>query len=88
MDQPWNPGDTPDEEKERREAYMRLVYSAKRVGISLAELHNMLGQVAANEAATRQFLADEVYGVPDDLLDDLVRVHMEDLGGEPEADAG
>ena len=81
MDQPWHPGDTPGEQDARRLAYLRLVNSAKRVGVSLARLHDMLGQVAANEAATRAFLAGEVYGVPDDLLDDLVRVHMEDLGG-------
>jgi hypothetical protein len=88
MDQPWHPGDTPGEQDARRLAYLRLVNSAKRVGVSLTRLHSMLGQVAANEAATRQFLADEVYGVPDDLLDDLVRVHMEDLGGEPDEPTG
>jgi hypothetical protein len=35
--------------------------------------------VASNEEQTRRFLADEVYGVPDPLLDDLLRVRMTDL---------
>ena len=36
----------------------------------------MLREVARNEEETRRFLAEEVYGVPDDLLDDLIRVRM------------
>lgn len=46
----------------------------------------MLSQVAQNEAETRRFLADNVYGVSDELLDDLVRVRMADLAGDPTAE--
>lgn len=84
MTQPWNPGETPEEREARAEAYRRLSRAARRVGVSLERLGGMLRRVAANEAETRRFLADEVYGVPDDLLDDLVRVRL----GSLEEDAG
>jgi hypothetical protein len=79
MDQPWHPGETPDEQEARREAYQRLVDAARRVGLPLSNLGRMLRDVAHNEEETRRFLSREVYGVPDDLLDDLVRVRLEDL---------
>ena len=82
MREPWQPGETPEEQAARREAYRRLVSAARRVGLPLEQLGSMLRQVAANEAETRRFLAEEVYGVPDDLLDDLVRVRMEEMREE------
>jgi hypothetical protein len=81
MNQPWQPGETPQEQSDRREAYQRLLDAATRVGMSKDRLANMLRQVGNNEARTRRFLADEVYGVPDDLLDDLVRLRLGDLAG-------
>ena len=80
MREPWQPGETPEEQAARREAYQRLVNAAKRVGLPLERLARALGEVARSETETRRFLADEVYGVPDDLLDDLVRVRLKDLG--------
>lgn len=77
--EPWHPGETPDEQAARREAYERLVAAARRVGLPLERLGSLLRQVARNEAETRRFLADEVYGVPDALLDDLVRLRLADL---------
>lgn len=77
--EPWNPGETPDEQAARREAYERLSAAARRVGLPLERLSSLLRQVAHNEAETRRFLADEVYGVPDPLLDDLLRVRLQDL---------
>jgi hypothetical protein len=79
MNEPWHPGETPEEQDARREAYQRLLGAAQRVGLSSARLADMLRQVAANETETRRFLADEVYNVPDDLLDDLLRVRLADL---------
>lgn len=79
MREPWHPGETPDEQAARQEAYERLLAAARRVGVSLDRLSDMLRQVTNNEAETRRFLADEVYGVPDALLDDLVRVRLADL---------
>jgi hypothetical protein len=79
MTEPWNPGDTPDEQAARREAYRRLAAAARRVGLPLEQLSGLLHQVATNEEETRRFLADEVYGVPDPLLDDLLRIRMADL---------
>jgi hypothetical protein len=49
------------------------------VGMPLERLARAIGEVARSESETRRFLADEVYGVPDDLLDDLVRVRLSDL---------
>jgi hypothetical protein len=83
MREPWQPGDTPEETKARREAYDRLVNAARRAGMSLDRLGELLRQVAHNEEDTRRFLAEEVYGVPDDLLDDLVRVRLRSLGERP-----
>jgi 8-oxo-dGTP pyrophosphatase MutT (NUDIX family) len=80
--EPWHPGETPDEQAARREAYERLSAAARRVGVSLDRLSDMLRQVTHNEAETRRFLADEVYGVPDSLLDDMVRVRLADLPAE------
>ena len=77
--EPWHPGETPDEQDARREAYERLAAAARRVGLPLERLSSLLRQVAHNETETRRFLAQEVYGVPDPLLDDLVRVRLADL---------
>lgn len=84
MREPWEPGETPEEEAARREAYQRLVSAARRVGLPLERLGAMLREFTRNETETRRFLAEEVYGVPDSLLDDLVRVRLVDLReGEP-----
>ena len=82
MRQPWVAGETPEEQEARRQAYQRLVDAARRVGLSLEHLGSMLGEVARNETETRRFLSQEVYGVPDELLDDLLRVRLKDLPEE------
>ncbi len=81
MREPWQPGETPEEQAARREAYQRLADAARRVGLPREQLADVLRQLASNEAETRRFLAEEVYGVPDELLDDLIRVHLADLQG-------
>ena len=79
MSEPGKPGETEEEQAARKEAYRRLVAAARRVGLPLEHLAGMLQKVASNEDETRRFLAGEVYGVPDALLDDLLRVRMKDL---------
>lgn len=86
--QPWQPGETPDEQEARRQAYERLSSAARRVGLSLERLSDLLRQVTTNEAETRRFLSQEVYGVPDELLDDLLRVRMEEDRREPPGGKG
>lgn len=76
MREPWQPGETPEEQAARREAYHRLAEAARRIGLPLEQLGSVLRQVARNEVETRRFLAERVYGVPDELLDDLLRVRM------------
>jgi hypothetical protein len=83
MREPWLPGETPEEEATRREAYERLMGAARRAGVSIERLGDLLRQVTRNEEETRRFLAEEVYDVPDDLLDDLVRVRLVDLAERP-----
>jgi hypothetical protein len=80
--QPWEPGETPDEQDARRQAYERLSSAARRVGLSLERLSDLLRQVTTNETETRRFLANEVYGVPDEHLDDFLRVRMADAARE------
>ncbi|HEU0300823.1 MAG TPA: hypothetical protein VFR37_15280, partial [Longimicrobium sp.] len=82
--QPWEPGETPDEQAARREAYERLSAAARRVGLSLDRLGDLLRQVSTNESETRRFLA-QVYDVPDEFLDDLLRVRMKDLPREDDS---
>jgi hypothetical protein len=84
MNLPWHPGDTPEEEAARRDALRRLNEAARRGGLPLERLAALLRQVAHNETETRRFLADEVYGVPDEHLDELVRVRLADLARERE----
>ena len=76
---PWPSGESPEEKIAREEAYRRLSLAATRAGYSLERLHELLRMVARNEEETRRFLAEEVYHVNDDLLDDLVRVRLGDL---------
>lgn len=83
-DTPWAAGDSPEEQAARHEAYRRLSAAARRAGYSLGALHELLRQVARNEEETRRFLAEEVYHVSDDLLDDLIRVRLAELRKEGE----
>lgn len=78
MREPWHEGETRDEQEARREAYRRLADAARRVGLSLESLGTMLRQVTHNEVETRRFLAQQVYGVPDEHLDDFLRLRMAD----------
>jgi hypothetical protein len=75
----WRPDLTPAEQEARRVALERLAAAARRLGLPRERFAALLRQVEANEEATRKFLSEEVYGVPDDLLDDLLRVHLADL---------
>jgi hypothetical protein len=81
MKEPWMGGETEEEQAARREAYERLVAAFKRAGLPSERLAQMLRQVAANESETRRFLAEQVYGVPDAILDDMVRIRMAELDG-------
>jgi hypothetical protein len=76
--EPWFEGETPEERQARRQAYERIAGSAARLGVPLERLAALLRQLQTNEAETRRFLA-EIYRVPDDSLDDYLRVRMRDL---------
>ena len=79
MREPWEPGETPEEQAARREAYERLAGAARRVGMSMERLGELLRGLLHNETETRRFLAEEVYGVPDHSLDDLLRIRLGEL---------
>lgn len=78
FDAQWHPGETPEEQAARRAAYQRLLAAARRVDLSLERLSSLLRQVAHNEEATRRFLAEQVYNVPDAELDALLRARLPD----------
>ncbi|HET7322245.1 MAG TPA: hypothetical protein VFI96_07095 [Longimicrobiaceae bacterium] len=82
MREPWQPGETPEEEAARREAYRRLSDAARRVGLPLERLARLLDGLARSEEETRRFLAASVYGVSDDELDALLRERLQRLEGE------
>jgi hypothetical protein len=86
MSDVWQSGEMPEEERARMDAYRRLAAAARRVGMPRERLVSLLRQVAHNQEATRRFLAEHVYGVPDDLLDDLLRVRMSTPEPEPRDD--
>lgn len=88
MTEPWHPAESPDEQEARKAAYQRLADAARRVGMPLERLAQALRSLEDSEVATRRFLAEEVYGVPDELLDDLVRVRLADLAAEEERGPG
>lgn len=78
MYEPWDRDVSPEERAERDEAYRRLAEASRRIGQPLERLSALLRHLARSEEETRLFLS-EVYGVPDDLLDDLVRVRLAEL---------
>jgi hypothetical protein len=75
----WSPPGGEDNAK-REDAYRRLAAAVRRAGLPAERLHQLLVQVAHNEAETRRFLAEEVYRVSDDILDDLIRLRLADRG--------
>jgi hypothetical protein len=77
-DEFWRGADDPVEQAARREAYERLLSAAKRAGMPIERLHEILRRLATNKEETRRFLAEKVYGVPDSLLDDVIRSRMRD----------
>ena len=85
--EPWFEGETNEERQARREAYERIAGAAGRLGMPLEQLGGLLRQLYRNEADTRSFLA-EIYHVPDDALDDYVRLRLKDLKEEDGAGGG
>jgi hypothetical protein len=79
--EPWFEGESNEERQARRDAYERLAGAAGRLGLPLERLAAMLRQLQSNETETRRFLT-EMYRVPDDSLDDYLRVRMKDLERE------
>ncbi|HYH80078.1 MAG TPA: hypothetical protein VEX86_09775 [Longimicrobium sp.] len=79
--EPWFEGETNEERQSRREAYERIAGAAGRLGMPLEQLGGLLRQLYRNEADTRAFLA-EIYHVPDDALDDYLRLRLKDLKEE------
>lgn len=83
--EPWFENESNEEREARREAYERIAGAAGRMRLPLERLDAALRQLWRNEAETRRFLAD-LYRVPDDSLDDFLRLRLKDLrdeGGSP-----
>lgn len=75
----WRPDRSREEDAARRETLQRLAAAARRLGMPREQLVQLIRKLQDSEADTRRLLANEVYGVPDELLDDLLRVRLEDL---------
>lgn len=82
--EPWFESESNEERQARRDAYERLAGSAGRLRLPLERLDALLRQLQHNEAETRRFLAD-LYRVPDDALDDFLRLRMKDLDAEDQS---
>lgn len=76
--EPWFENESNEERQARREAYERIAGAASRMRLPLERLDAALHQLYRNEAETRRFLAD-LYRVPDDALDDFLRLRLKDL---------
>jgi hypothetical protein len=79
--EPWFESESNEERQARREAYERIVNAAARLRLPLERFDAMLHHLQQNEVETRQFLAD-LYRVPDDALDDFLRLRLKDLEQE------
>lgn len=73
------PDDEPDQVREARE---RLARAVQRAGLPLERLALLMRRLGENEAITRRFLAEQVYGVSDAELDALVRERIRQLDAE------
>lgn len=75
--------DPPDEEQ--LAAYRRIVEQLRVLAegnrAALQRLRADLDIVLRNEEATRRLLSEEVYGVPAEWLDELLRLRLKELGG-------
>lgn len=85
--EPWFENESNEERQARREAYERIAGAADRMRLPLERLDAALRQLWRNEAETRRFLAD-LYRVPDDSLDDFLRLRLKDLRDEGGASSG
>ena len=85
--EPWFENESNEERQARREAYERIAGAASRMRMPLERLDALLRQLYRNEAETRSFLAD-IYRVPDDALDDYLRLRLKDLEQDGAEDGG
>jgi hypothetical protein len=71
--------------EEHQAAYRRIVERLRGLAAdnqaALERFRDDLRLVLRNEEATRRLLAEEVYRVPDEWLDELLRVRLEELRG-------
>jgi hypothetical protein len=82
--EPWFENESNEEREARRAAYERIASAAARLAMPLERLDAALHHLHRNEAETRRFLAD-LYHVPDDSLDDFLRLRLKDLQAGDEA---
>jgi len=82
--EPWFEDESDEERQARRDAYERIASAAARLRLPLERLDAMLHHLRQNEDETRRFLAD-LYHVPDDSLDDFLRLRLKDLEDEERA---
>jgi hypothetical protein len=65
--------------QEREQEYARLAAVARQAGLPIERLAAALRALARAEGETRRMLARDVYGIPEELLDDVLRIRLSDL---------
>jgi len=69
-----------DGDPQGREREMgRLAAVARQAGMPIERLAAALRALAEAESETRRMLARDVYGIPEELLDDVLRLRLSDL---------
>lgn len=68
-----------DDPREREQAFARLSEMARQAGLPIERLAAALRALERAESDTRRMLAREVYGIPEELLDDVLRVRLSEL---------
>jgi hypothetical protein len=65
--------------QEREREFVRLAAVAREAGMPIERLAAALRALAEAESETRRMLARDVYGIPEELLDDVLRIRLSDL---------
>jgi hypothetical protein len=65
--------------EERAEEMSRLASVARQAGLPIERMAALLRALEQAETDTRRVLARDVYGVPDELLDDVLRLRLREL---------
>jgi hypothetical protein len=73
-----------EDPREREEEFARLASLARQAGLPIERMAAALRALERAESETRRVLARDVYGIPEELLDDVLRLRLRELEGDDE----